>query len=185
MDPVTEQALSDLFDGDQAQRNDAFHRLMPITDEPVDWAYEAWDRALAGLTAKDNHVRAVSAQLLCNLAKSDPDGRLVDDFDRLLNVTRDARFVTARHCLQNIWKVGLAGPEQLSVLLAGLRLRYTESFTEKNGTLIRFDIIVGLANLYVALADPTIRADALSWIDEEPDLKYRKKSLGAWKKLTS
>ena len=29
--------------------------------------------------------------------------------------------------------------------MAGLRTRYTESFAEKNGTLVRFDILVDLA----------------------------------------
>ena len=119
--------------------------------------------------------------MLCNLAKSDPEKRIVRDFDQLLQVTRDPRFVTARHCLQNIWKVGLAGPEQLAALLDGLRTRYSESFTEKNGTLIRFDILVDLADLHDSLQDDALKDQALAWTDEEPDPKYRKKYLGIWK----
>ena len=38
--------------------------------------------------------------------------RMLKDFDKLLAVTKDERFVTARHCLQSLWKVGAAGPEQ-------------------------------------------------------------------------
>lgn len=101
MDPTTSARLERLFSGDNAERNLAFHQIIAATDEPVDWAYQIWDRAVAGLTDRDNQVRAVSAQLLCNLAKSDPDQRILLAFDALLNVTRDARFVTARHCLQN------------------------------------------------------------------------------------
>lgn len=173
--------LDAVFSPDPVERNAAFSRLIQTTDRPVDWAYQVWDRALDGLSDKDNHIRAGSAQLLCNLAKSDPEKRIVRDFDQLLQVTRDPRFVTARHCLQNIWKVGMAGPEQLAVLQDGLRARYTESFAEKNGTLIRFDILVDLADLHARLQDDTIKDLALAWTDEEPDPKYRKKYLGIWK----
>ena len=163
------------------RRNAAFSRMIEATNEPVKWAYDIWDRAVEGLSDNDNHIRAVSAQLLCNLAKSDPDNRMHRDFERLLQVTRDPRFVTARHALQNIWKVGMAGPENLALLLSGLRTRYTESFSEKNGTLVRFDILVNLANLYEQLNDDVIRSSALAWIDEESDPKYRKKYLGIWR----
>ena len=157
-------------------------RRLGEIDKPVDWAYEIWDRVVDGLSNKNNHLRAVSAQLLCNLVKSDPEKRILGDFDRLLQVTRDLKFVTARHALQNIWKVGVAGPEHLALLLSGLRTRYTESFSEKNGTLVRFDILVDLANLYDRLGNEEIKALALTWTDEEPDPKYRKKYLGVWKR---
>ena len=61
----------------------------------MDWAYEAWDRNLAqGLSHQDNHIMAISAQVLSNLAKSDPKNRMSKDFDTLLAVTKDERFVT-------------------------------------------------------------------------------------------
>jgi len=71
----------------------------------VDWAYEVWDDLIEMLSDKDNHVRAIGAQVLCNLARSDPKGRMLKDFEKLLVVTRDERFVTARHTFQAIWKV--------------------------------------------------------------------------------
>jgi hypothetical protein len=174
----------DLFSADPHRRNPAVHWAIGATDNPVTWAYHIWDRAVLGLTDKDNHIRAVSAQLLCNLAKSDPEKRILRDFDALLDVTRDGRFVTARHCLQNIWKIGAAGDEQLTVLIDGLRLRYTQSATEKNSTLIRYDIIVGLANLYAVSPQPVVMQSATAWIEEEQNPKYRKKYAGAWKQLS-
>jgi len=100
------------------------------------------------LTHKDNHVRAIAAQVLCNLARSDPENRMLKDFDALLAVTKDERFVTARHCLQALWKVGAAGKQQQTKLVDGLAGRFEECITEKNSTLIRYDIIQGLKNLY-------------------------------------
>jgi hypothetical protein len=72
------------------------------------------------LRHKDNRRRAIAAQILCNLAKSDPKQRMLKDFDALLTVTKDERFVTARHCMQSLWKVGVAGKDQQQKLVDGL-----------------------------------------------------------------
>jgi hypothetical protein len=166
---------------DKHLQNAAYNALIAATDRPVDWAYEVWDGLVNDLRDKDNHVRAIAAQLLCNLAKSDPEGRMLKDFPALLSVTRDERFVTARHCLQNLWKVGAAGVAQQAMLLDGLRLRFEECSAEKNCTLIRYDIAVTLRRLYDLRLDESIRAVALALIDTEADAKYRKKYAGAWK----
>lgn len=163
-------------------QNKAYNELMKITEAPVGWAYEAWDELLEGLKHKDNHVRAISAQLLANLAKSDPKGRLLKNFDALLAVTRDERFVTARHGLQSLWKVGVTGKKQQKILLEGLTLRFEECVTEKNGTLIRYDILQGLRNLYNATTDEQVKETALALIETETDVKYRKKYASVWKK---
>ena len=47
----------------------------------------------------------------------------------------------ARHTLQSIWKVGLAGTEQKEIVIKSLVDRYIHCVDEKNSTLIRFDII--------------------------------------------
>jgi hypothetical protein len=156
--------------------------VIQATETPVDWAYEVWDDMVEGLSHKDNHVRAIAAQLLCNLAKSDPEQRMLRDFPALLNVTRDERFVTARHCMQNLWKVGAAGKAQQAILVDGLETRFNECVSERNCTLIRFDIIQSLRHLHNAVPDPSIKARALEWIETESDLKYRKKYASLWKK---
>jgi hypothetical protein len=155
---------------------------MAKTEGPVDWAYEAWDELLDGLRHKDNHVRAISAQVLANLARSDPQGRMLEDFEALLAVTRDERFVTARHCLQSLWKVGLGGRNQQDLVLAGLSRRFKECAAEKNGALIRYDIVQGLRRLYDATTREQIKETALALIETETDLKYRKKYAGVWRR---
>src|SRR5258706_14927448 len=109
MDESTRTNLDNLRSEDKDLQNTAFFAILAATDRPVDWAYDVWDGMVADLRHKDNHRRAIAAQVLCNLAKSDPDNRMLKDFDALLNVTKDERFVTARHCLQALWKIGLAG----------------------------------------------------------------------------
>ena len=62
-----------------------------------------------------------------------------------------------------------------------MRLRYSESDTEKNGTLIRYDIVQSLRNLYDAVKDEKVKAKALELIETEEDVKYRKKSASLWR----
>ena len=183
MDKAIRIYLDNIRSEDGEVQNKAYSTLMKKTEKPVDWAYEAWDELVDGLAHKDNHVRAIASQLLANLAKSDPKGRMFKDFDKLLNVTKDERFVTARHCLQSIWKVGLAGSKQKQLVMKGLEKRFRECVTEKNCTLIRYDIIVDLRNLYDATMFSEIKEKALELIELESDLKNKKKYASVWKKV--
>jgi hypothetical protein len=173
--------LDELWSEDRDRQNHAFSHVLELTDQPVGWAYEAWDEIVENLSHKDNHNRAIAAQVLCNLAKSDPQERMLKDFEALLAVTRDERFVTARHCMQALWKVGVAGSKQQELLVNGLERRFEECSTEKNCTLIRYDISQSLRNVYDVVKDEKIRAKALELIETETDLKYRKKYASLWK----
>jgi hypothetical protein len=173
--------LDNIYSEDSELQNKAYSELMKKTEKPVDWAYEAWDELLVGLKHKDNHVRAITSQILTHLAKSDPKGRMLKDFDALLLVTNDERFVTARHCLQSLWKVGTAGRKQQQMVVNGLEGRFNECISEKNCTLIRYDIIQDLRYLYDAVGDEKIKEKALALIETEADLKYRKKYASVWK----
>jgi hypothetical protein len=63
----------------------------------------------------------------------------------------------------------------------GLERRYKECVTEKNSTLIRYDIIQDLRNLYYEVKDETIKEKALGLIELEAEVKYRKKYAGVWR----
>jgi hypothetical protein len=116
MDSKTQKHLDHLRSEDRDLQNEAFSYVLKETEKLVDWAYEVWDQLVEGLRHKDNHVRAISAQILANLAKSDPKHRMQKDFPALLAVTKDEKFVTARHTLQSIWKVGLEKKMQKTVV---------------------------------------------------------------------
>ncbi len=182
VDKTIRSKMDAIFTGDGEAQFKAYDYLMKESAKPVKWAYDVWDELIKGLTHKDNHVRAICGQLLGNLGKSDPKGRMFKDFDKLLNITKDEKFVTARHTLQNIWKVGLGGKKSQQLVVKGLEKRFRECVTEKNCTLIRYDIIVDLRNLYEATASSEIKEKALELIELEEDAKYKKKYAGVWRK---
>ena len=174
--------IEQLTSSDRDAASEAFHELNRLAAEPVDWAYDAWGLLTEDLRHKDNRRRSHASQLLSNLAKSDPEGRIVDVFPDLLEVTKDERFVTARHCLLSLWKIALVGPRQKELVLNGLAARLRECASEKNGTLIRYDIIESLAKLYDEDPDEAVKMLALRLIDLEEDPKYRKKYATVWNK---
>ena len=180
MDKITRMHLDNLNSQDGDLRYKAFLYVLKVTDKRVDWAYEVWDEMVENLRHGDNHQRAIAAQVLCNLAKSDPKNRMLKDFDALLAVTKDERFVTARHCLQAIWKVGAAGKKQQKMVVDGLARRFRDCVAEKNWGLIRYDIIQGLEKLYDQVHDEQVRMKALELIESEEDIKYRRKYARLW-----
>ena len=72
MDEKTRRRFEELFSSDREAQHEAFLHFLRLTEQPVTWAYEVWDELLEKLHDKDNHSRAIAAQLLCALAKSDP-----------------------------------------------------------------------------------------------------------------
>jgi hypothetical protein len=107
---------------------------------------------------------------------------MLKDFPDVWEVTKDKKFVTARHTLQAIWRIALAGPEQKEMVLQQLSDRYKNCRDEKNYTLIRFDIIQGLRNLYDVTKEEDVKQLALELMEREEDEKYKKKYAGVWKK---
>jgi hypothetical protein len=181
MQPEIKTKFAEVWSADRPAQYQAFLFLQAATAQPVDWAYEVWGECLGNLSHPDNHNRAIAAQLLCALAGSDPEVRMLRDFPALLVVTRDERFVTARHCLQSLWKVGAAGTAQLQLYMHGLTARFKECVSEKNCTLVRYDILQSLRKVFDLAGDESIRTRALALIESEPDLKYRKKYAGLWR----
>ncbi|MCY9091561.1 hypothetical protein P9E03_08025 [Bacillus mojavensis] len=181
MDSIMKSHFEHLEAKDKNLQLEAFQNIINATKEKVDWAYEVWDQLIGWLTDPDNHRRARAAQFLAGLAISDPDKRMLRDFPALWEVTKDSKFVTARHSLQSIWKVGLAGPKQKEMVLTHIIDRFKNGINEKHHTLIRYDIIVGLKKLYDEDKDEYIREIAMELIELEKDSKYRKKYLSAWK----
>lgn len=183
MDAHTRQQLDYLHADDADLRYQAYQHVMSLTQQPVNWAYEVWDDLLQQLKHSNNHQRAIASQVLSNLAKSDPDNRMKQDFDKITALTYDERFVTARHTLLSLWKIALCGPEHLGRVVVFFSKRFSDAASEKNCKLIRFDIIQSLWKIYDELHNASVKTIAVELISTEPDEKYRKKYNGVWKDI--
>ncbi|MHA6297755.1 hypothetical protein [Devosia sp. CAU 1758] len=175
------QGFEALWSRDRAAQNAAYAAILPMAEAPLDWAYEVWDEVVARLASADNHDRAIAGQLLPRLALSDPEGRIVGDLPRLMAVTDDEKFVTARHTIQSLWRIGLAGEAARTALLAAVERRFADCASHRNATLIRHDLLDGLRKLADATEDKAIRPLAERLIASEPDEKYRKKYKTLWR----
>lgn len=172
-------AERDSPDRDRAYQ--ALRTLFELAEEPVDWAYAVWDDLLDQLSDAEGSKRAFAAQMLARLAISDPEQRMLKDFPALAAVMNDEKPVTARHTLQTLWRVGLAGDEQKAMVLEALETRYRESPEGRKGRIVRRDAITALAGLAKATADPTVEARARALIATERDDKEAKKQDAAWR----
>ena len=91
-----------------AMREAGFAALRASWDEEsAAWAAEVWPRLEALMTEKDNHLRAIGGQAVAALARQVPADRERATLPGLILLTFDARFVTARHVIQRLWKLGL------------------------------------------------------------------------------
>ncbi len=183
MDAETKRHLSNLHSNDANSRYESFQYILKLTQQPVDWAYDVWNDLLLQLKNGDNHQRAIAAQLLSNLAKSDPDNKMFADVDKIFEVTRDEKFVTARHSLQRLWKIAIVNKQLQEKVTGYLSYRFNTCNTEKNCTLIRYDIIEVLRKIYDNTNNDTVKQKALALIETEGDLKYRKKYTTVWKDI--
>jgi hypothetical protein len=171
----------DIWSTDRQAQNAAYGAVLAAAANPVDWAYDVWDDVVAHLTSKDNHDRSIAAQVMCRLAKSDPEARLRDDFPELVAVTRDERFVTARHALQALWEVGVAGTWQRALVVGAFGDLFRECEGSKPCRIIRDDIVVGLRRLLEATGDESLRDVTEALIASESDATYRRKYLSSWR----
>jgi hypothetical protein len=181
MDLLTRKHLDNLQSNDANMRYESFQYIINLTHQPVDWAYDVWDDLLLLLHTKDNHQRAIAAQMLSNLAKSDPEKRMLKDLDKIMVVTKDEKFVTARHSLQSLWKIAVADKPLQQMVIDRLAKRYKDCIKEKNCTVIRYDIIEVFRKIYDEVSDEKVKEKALELIETEEDIKYRKKYKGLWK----
>lgn len=183
-----ERSVQEAFDArhgeDKEAAYEALVKLFELAEHPVGWAYEVWDGLVADLKHHDAHQRAFAAQMLCRLAISDPEGRLMKDFPALAGQMHDPEsFVAARHTVQSLWRVGLAGPAQAELAVKALEARFLSCGGEKNAHLIRTDLLTSLGELAKAVADAgPMEAVAQALMKGEPDEKAQKKQAAAWRK---
>lgn len=173
MDPETRRLFDDLSAGDDKVRLEALRAVLELTAEKVVWADEVWDELAAKLEDRNSYQRSIGVMVLCNLAKSDAGGRLTGLLPLLLARTEDEKFITARQCLQNIWKVAAADASLREAVVERLEARFIGCAAEPHANLLRRDIIGSLQALYDATHDPAVLRRAQALTADEPPARRR------------
>ena len=180
---MTLAALFDQIEGsDDQARVSAYLEVLSRKDSPAE-VYSQWSRFAAMLGHSSNHIRSIGGQLFSHFAASDPEGRIWGLWERWKAVATDKMFVSARHTLQASHRFALAGEEHKRRLLDYYQERFRSCTSEKNTTLIRYDLQVCLREVYNQQPDPAVATLARGLILEETDPKYQTKYNTAWRKV--
>jgi hypothetical protein len=174
------EAIDELGMGRRNSHGDIYQVLMREINHPVGWANKAWPPLADYLTHKDNRVRAIAGQALCNLSQSVLPDLIRRDLPALAKLTYDERFVTARHVLQNLWKVGVMDVQIRSDLLAILTKRFSSCAEENSVGIVRKDILKAMHTLFGITGDSRVQDAAEALILSEPDKMLSKAYHRAW-----
>ena len=174
MDKYIKEIFDKLASTDDAVRMSALQAILERTEDRVDWVYDVWDDLFERLNHPNSYQRTIAILVLCNLAKSDAGHRLDSSLDLLLAHTKDDKFITSRQCLQNIWKIAVASPQNRDKVIAHLEQRFSECASEAHYNLLRHDIVQSFRRLYDQEKDEGLLIRARDLIQQEKEVKYRK-----------
>ncbi|WP_225743138.1 nucleoporin NDC1 [Marinilactibacillus sp. Marseille-P9653] len=124
MDKETRMLLEIIEHGKKECQLTAFILLLEKSETQVDWSYEVWDTLLSGLKSSDLYEKTGASQLLCYLSISDPECRILHSFQDIWKCTYVPNQDLAENALRATWRMGLAGPEQRSILLQAYEKRF-------------------------------------------------------------
>ncbi len=166
--------LTDIRSKDYNIRLSALNRLLEITEERVDWFEEKFEELVGKMDHENSYQRSIGIMLLCSLAKSDENDRIPAVVGEILKHTRDERFITARQCIQHLWKIGIAKPETKKEIIDHLGEQFVSCAQEKHHNLIRQDIIQTLYRICCHDSDEGLKGHIIDLIEKEEDEKARK-----------
>lgn len=170
-----ETLFQNLSSKDDKTRYPSFMELLKRTDTKVEWPYLAWHELVEKLSSPNSFQRSIGFMLLMNLYKSDTEKRLHSIVPQLLSMLNDEKLITARQCLQTIWKIGLENDSiQVRIMDALENTFYENPHVSKNPKLIKSDIIGSLNQLYQSSKKQSIRSLIIKLIDSELDEKLKK-----------
>jgi hypothetical protein len=106
---------------------------------------------------------------------------VLDDLDHLVSATYDERFVTARHVLSEMWRVGLTEASARGALVDKLAERSANATSERNAALVRYDIVCCLRGLFAETADSKVQQSAAALIAGEIEPSTAAKMRRAWR----
>lgn len=161
----------------------AFKKIHEMTNKKVKWIYDKWFVLIEKTNSENSFQRSIGLTLLANLAKSDTENRFEKIIDDYLKHFDDEKFITARLCIQNVWKIAVANKKLLKKIIGNLESSYSEnSHLNTHANLIKQDIIGSLAKISVLGKNKNAAELIESFIENENDIKFQKALRGVVEK---
>jgi hypothetical protein len=152
----------------------AFKKIHELTDEKVKWIYDKWFVLIEKTDSENSFQRSIGLTLLANLAKSDVENRFGKIIDEYLEHFEDEKFITARLCIQNAWKIAVENKKLLKIIVGKLKNSYSKNIhLNTHANLIKQDIIGSLAKISVLAKNKNAAELIDSFIENENDLKFQ------------
>lgn len=164
---------------DRQKQTDSYNRLLEITQEPVVWSYDYWDKLEQDLSSTNGNDQLRAVELLSNLAISDPKRRMFETFDKIKQVTESDTATTQREAMTYIWRIALAGKKQQDMVEEYLLKRYHNEKNEKLTKMLKTNILVSLKKIALSINDEDFSERLEILINEETDLKQYKQNIKA------
>jgi hypothetical protein len=160
---------------DDKIRYAAFQELLRITETPVTWVYDKWFVLTGKLASGNSYQRSIGLLLLANLCKSDTENRFGEILGLYFSFFEDEKFITARQCIQNVWKIAIVNGSYQKKVIGQLESSYSENkHLSPHGNLIKQDIISSLLQIYKHSHDESVRDKMQELIGAETDAKLQK-----------
>lgn len=176
-----QQLFSDLKSKDDKVRYPAFKELIAETETEVTWVYEWWYDLEEKLKSGNSFQRNIGLILLANLSKSDKENRLGGIIDYYLTFFEDEKFITARQCIQNVWKIAVSHEVNRKKIIDSLEKIYYEN-NSPHPNLIKQDAVSSLFKIYEATNDKSLLEKIKVLIESELDEKLKKTLLKSFSK---
>ena len=127
----------------------SYNVLAKATELNPELFYRCWEDFASLLNHENSYHRDFGLTLIANLTKVDNEGKFSSVFDDYFKRINDAKFMTARHCIQNTAKI-LANKNELMKDTLNILLDIDKrcNFSEKQKALLKSDVIVVFDKFY-------------------------------------
>lgn len=160
---------------DNNARYEAFKKLFELTEQKVDWIYDYWQTLVDMLSSRNSFHRSIGLLLIANLTRSDSEDKFSDIADRYLTFLEDEKFITARLCLQNVWRIAVNKEAYRVIISDALKSAYSRNIhLKRNQNLIKQDVIFSLAKIAGFYKDEILSNEIEIIVKNETDKKTLK-----------
>ncbi len=135
----------------------SYYILAKASELKPELFYKYWDDFASLLNYTNSYHRDFGLTLIANLTKVDKENKFLSIFEDYFKCINDAKFMTARHCIQNTSQI-LTNKSELKENILNMLLNIDKlcDFSRKQKALLKSDIIEVFDKFYSQMTDKEI-----------------------------